>query len=270
MVQVRRAQEAAGQATNIDSDSSDDEDVVEVHPSRPAPKPIQPAGSSGSGCVASGSRRQRARCSSSPLVELSTYTTHPLARRLRLTGMKDPNVKLEPELSDSIFGVPSDLLVPSTSTKRDATRDPSPFGVPFMLVDQGRLPQAHLVEPLEEPSLPVDCSHGTLQHGVPSSLQPEAECTPDEEVSRDGEWGTGDDEVEILEENSTVEIKDESCVDIDLTLDDDNVEKDTQPVECCPICERKLKGMSTVVRSSSALRSLRMLSSGAGGSSSCR
>ena len=163
-------------------------------------------------------------------------------------------MKTEPGSSQSLFGDPSELLTPPSTTVSSDGREPSPFGLPSMLVEQEVSQSDAQLPPVTSFSAPVDCSHDAAQQGVPTSMLQHAEAQEVEAgLFGDESWGTGDDEIEFVDDVPKAETRDANSVDIDLTLDDDATNKcERRPVnlvETCPICERVLAGMDAAVRS---------------------
>ena len=153
-------------------------------------------------------------------------------------------IRIKSESNDTL-GTPSELLVPACSTPNDR-RDPSPFGLPSMLLPQDGSSSAKLSS-ATSPPVPADCSHDILRGGIPV---PPARSVGEAALLGEGDWGMGDDEIEFVDDkDEKLPADDSNSTDIDLTLDDDvTAEREEGLVESCPICERELVGMSAVVR----------------------
>ena len=233
-------------------DSSDDDDIVEVSSIRPAPKPLQPKAEIPLENELQLSGGNEARSRSPVLRDLSASAlSFTLGLHSNCTA-EGPNVKSEQESCESVFGLPSELLVPSSSTASGNGREPSPFGCPSMLLTQDE--QKPSVDSFSSmPAVPTECSHDVLQNGLPPApLEGLDDAGTSEALLGEGDWDMGDDEMNLIEgEPSAEDAIDEQSVDIDLTLDDDaSGVKQEQPVEICPICEKQLEGMSSMVRPS--------------------
>ncbi|RPD53375.1 hypothetical protein L227DRAFT_400466 [Lentinus tigrinus ALCF2SS1-6] len=183
------------------------------------------------------------------------------------------NVKCEPtEDQDGVGLSESSLSFDILEPQDDQNREPSPFGFPTMLAVQGQSEPELAVPPKAAYPGPFDCSHdGTTTVASPPLPTAEDASQVEDALLGAGEWGMGDDEMELCgldpevkaEESDSVDIdltvdtdpevkaEDSSSVDLDLTLEDDDdcvPSGKEQPAESCPICEKELAGMSTVVR----------------------
>lgn len=153
------------------------------------------------------------------------------------------------------FGEPS-LLLPESyvATNILASADDG-FGQPYLLVSPAgnasiSLPDPDSPDTALDPrdSLPhpqSDITNGTTS-SIPAFIDP---------VVEDEVWGTGDDEIEAVEDELGFELKDEYLdiaevdVDVDLTLDDDTDAVITESSdEVCPVCGILLQALRGLVR----------------------
>lgn len=158
--------------------------------------------------------------------------------------------------------------VPRDQFERD--REPSLFGFPSILATQDQSERDVAVPPKATDVSPLDCSHDGV--ATPASIPPlfaEEACDVEDSLLGNGDWDTGDDEMELFGVNNEVKAEETDSVDIDLTIDvdaefkaedrnsvdldltledDDDASGQEKPVESCPICDRELVGLSTLVR----------------------
>ncbi len=241
-------------------DSSDEDDIVEVAIPQPDPKPGQ---SDTKGLeVTSAFRGQEALGRASSLADLSARVCLSSGAREADGWMEGANGKSEDGRAIS----QESLSFANTQPLHDGDRQQSPFGFPTMLATQD---STDVVVPPKVTHLgPLDCSHDGIADTAPLPATEDAGEVEDALLGN-GDWATGDDEMELFDVDPEVkaedidsvdidltmdadpEVKAEDCnsVDLDLTLEEDDVASEKeQPVESCPICERELAHMSTLVR----------------------
>ncbi|KAI0794502.1 hypothetical protein C8Q74DRAFT_1249143 [Fomes fomentarius] len=228
----------------IDSDS-DSDDVVEVSPIRFPPKPIQTVGHMGS-CLKH--CKAESPYETSVLNALSAPTCSSLNRREANLEDKGTNITSEPHLNE--FPTAEHRFATPLPEPQDCdSRGPSPFGVPTMLMPleqcQGPVP------PVSGPSGLPDCSHGVMDNVSLSPPGDSDDLTIEQALREEGGWDMGDDEMKPVDVDLTEVTawagtdEDSQSVDIDLTMEvDDTPTPEEQPVECCPICEKELAGLS--------------------------
>ncbi|KAI0333874.1 hypothetical protein GY45DRAFT_189218 [Cubamyces sp. BRFM 1775] len=154
----------------------------------------------------------------------------------------------EPPGTDALAGgvmkvksEPQDVPPPLTSvdTPTHSTRDVSPFGYPALLVPKD---VDGAVGP--PPTALNECSHDEE-----SSLQVDTLTQVVGALAETAEWNMGDDELEFIDVETRVKPEVSEEVDIDLTIDGEDLPVDDNgSVESCPVCTKRLHGLTVQVR----------------------
>ena len=222
-----------------------DDDVVEVTPVRPAPKPVPTATATHAIHSAPGTSSKAESGSETTVLGDLSAPVCSSSKGCRADGrVPGPIVKSEPNITHALSMGSVTSVLPACND--NGSREPSPFGFPDMLAPIAPEHPVMPVPPVSGPSGLPDCSHDGASEGA---ITHNPNGSTEEDIAGDSDWDMGDDEMELLDVESQVKTEDTQTVDIDLTLDDDLPSTaEEQPVETCPICEKELAGFNAAVR----------------------